>query len=557
MENDSQDFANLRKSLGIDLSSTADLLEITFSDAERLESGVSQPSVQQIQALKGFRASFPSRTSFLTDKRDFLSSKTAESAPNIVELSDRRRKAELGQFFTPAPIANFMAGLFSKPRGHVFLLDAGAGNGSLIKAFVETWKSPKGDFSGDCFCFECDRAVLPELHRNLEELADQFGFRSHVMEGDFIKLASSMIVEGGGQRFTHAILNPPYKKIGSSSEHRLNLREAGLETVNLYAGFVGLAVSLMQPGGEIVAIVPRSFCNGPYYQPFREHLLKRSALGQIHLFEHRDKAFSQDRVLQENVIIRLAIGERQGNVKISRSSDGSFDDYAFYEAPFQTVVKPNDNEMFIHIPLDENVDISTESVFTHSLKSIGVECSTGPVVDFRLKDDLFSLPGLGMVPLLYPGHFSSGQLIWPKSTSKKPNAIRVSDQSKRWLMPRGFYTVVRRFSSKEESRRIFAAVVQPDKLPEDLIGFENHLNVFHLNKGPIDEWLAWGLAAYLNSMDVDKMFRKFSGHTQVNATDLRKLPYPSKEQLIALGRSTREQSKSSAPFAAQFELTAQ
>jgi len=35
------------------------------------------------------------------------------------------------------------------------------------------------------------------------------------------------------KRFSHAILNPPYKKINSNSEHRLILRRMGIETVNL------------------------------------------------------------------------------------------------------------------------------------------------------------------------------------------------------------------------------------------------------------------------------------------------------------------------------------
>lgn len=34
---------------------------------------------------------------------------------------------------------------------------------------------------------------------------------------------------------------------------------------------------------------------------------------------------------------------------------------------------------------------------------------------------------------------------------------------------------------------------------------------------------------------VDENFRRFNGHTQVNATDLRLMKYPSLEALIALG----------------------
>src|SRR5439155_3433594 len=96
-----------------------------------------------------------------------------------------------------------------------------------------------------------------------------------IINRDFIQDAVYQIKLGTkGQGFTHAILNPPYKKINSDSIHRALLRTAGLETVNLYTAFLGLAIELMSEGGEIVAIIPRSFCNGLYYKPFREWLLK-------------------------------------------------------------------------------------------------------------------------------------------------------------------------------------------------------------------------------------------------------------------------------------------
>ena len=52
--------------------------------------------------------------------------------------------------------------------------------------------------------------------------------------------------------------------------------------------------------GQIVAIIPRSFCNGPYYRSFRDFILERAAIKQIHLFGSRNKAFMDDNVLQEN-----------------------------------------------------------------------------------------------------------------------------------------------------------------------------------------------------------------------------------------------------------------
>jgi hypothetical protein len=47
--------------------------------------------------------------------------------------------------------------------------------------------------------------------------------------------------------------------------------------------------------------------------------------------------------------------------------------------------------------------------------------------------------------------------------------------------------------------------------------------------------LARGLSTYLNSTVVDQYFRRFNGHTQVNATDLRALRYPSARALQSLG----------------------
>ena len=52
--------------------------------------------------------------------------------------------------------------------------------------------------------------------------------------------------------------------------------------------------------------------------------------------------------------------------------------------------------------------------------------------------------------------------------------------------------------------------------------------------------MAFGLFAFLNSTVVDQYFRRFSGHTQVNANDLRKLAYPDRETVKALGSELKQ-----------------
>lgn len=151
-------------------------------------------------------------------------------------------------------------------------------------------------------------------------------------------------------------------------------------------------------------------------------------------------------------------------------------------------------------------------------------------------------PVPGTVPLLYPLHLGIDQNCWPKDNSKKPNALVLNASTQKWLYPSGYYCVVKRFSSKEEKRRITASVVSPDLLGSaSVVGFENHLNVFHSNKAGIPKLLAYGLAAFLNASMVDQYFRRFNGHTQVNATDLRQMRYPSREFLTELGKWASQQ----------------
>jgi len=460
---------------------------------------------------------------------------------DVSRRTERKHKSALGQFMTPTGIARFMASLFPRNnRDNCRLLDAGAGIGSLSSAFLDRCGSDGFNFiQTEVDVFEVDEALHDHLAETLALHATRLPMSYRINAGDFIEHAvNSTGLWGTTRNYTHAILNPPYKKIGSHSRHRLLLRQAGIETVNLYSAFVALALAQLEDGGHLVAIVPRSFCNGPYYRPFREWLLARAAIHHMHLFASRNQAFRDDEVLQENVILLLERGGKQGVVTISTSTDDGFTDLVENVHPFERIVFPDDTERFIHVPESAEPDaIALSPAIRHSLADLGIEVSTGPVVDFRLRDFLRTMPEVGSVPLLYPNHFANGRTEWPKVGAKKPNAIVRNEETDKWLFPTGCYTVVRRFSAKEEVRRIVANVVDPADFPgHHSLGFENHLNVFHHAKHGLSEILARGLAVYLNASVVDDHFRRFNGHTQVNATDLRRMRYPSQEALHTLGQ---------------------
>jgi adenine-specific DNA-methyltransferase len=464
---------------------------------------------------------------------------------------DPDSRTQLGQFLTPAPVAQFMAALFSDPLPPaMYLLDAGAGIGSLTSAVIdEIGKRQQQPATIQTTLYEIDPVLVEYLYttvRHCQEACQALGiaFESEVVVKDFINDAASILAyslfqyDSTRQQYTHAILNPPYKKIKSRSKHRQLLRQAGIETSNLYTGFLALAIKLLTPDGELVAIVPRSFCNGPYFKPFRELLLGEMSLRQIHIFESRVEAFKEDDVLQENIILHAVKVKDDRPVLITASSGTDFDDLTCFEREQSQIVSPNDENLFIHIAtneLEQHV-LDRMAVFSHSLADLGVSVSTGPVVDFRVKQYLCPEPVAGAVPLIYPHHMTDGFVCWPGENGRKPQAIIPHAETTKWLLPNGIYTIVRRFSSKEERKRIVAAIYQPDDpAAAPLVGFENHLNVFHIDKKPLEAQLAQGLAVYLNASLVDAYFRQFNGHTQVNATDLKALPYPDLATLLRLG----------------------
>jgi adenine-specific DNA-methyltransferase len=465
---------------------------------------------------------------------------------------DPEKRGELGQYFTSEPISRFMASLFSKLSGDIRLLDPGCGPCSLTAAFAERALSEKPTAITST-CYDIEERIKPFATESLKLCESQLrhagiNFKPNLKVGDFIlESAENSGIFDQNTGYTHVIANPPYKKIATKSDHRKALRVAGIETVNLYSGFIYLAIQKLSPGGEIVAIIPRSFCNGPYYKAFREFLLNECSLKHIHIFDSRNSAFAEDEVLQENIIFHAQKGGRQGRVTItsSPSADFHFDmesgtvsasDMTTREVSFESIVKPEDADNFIHIAANERDQkvIDRLACFSSTLSDLGITVSTGPVVSFRLREYLRDEIEDDSVPLLYPQHLAGTKVEWPKQI-KQANAIKLAHKTLSWLYKNdGNYVLTRRFSSKEERRRIVATYYD-GSLPGELIGFENKTNVFHCKKSGIDSDLAKGLAVFLNCTLLDKYYRVFGGHTQVNATDLRSLHYPDFESLRRIG----------------------
>lgn len=444
----------------------------------------------------------------------------------------------LGQFFTPARAAMLIASLPNLPEeGHLRVLDPGAGSGVLSAALVSRVLDERPNLAVHVVAVERDKDLLPYLTDTLEACtaAGDGRVTCDAIDADFITASTGIDQDERLSDFDVVIQNPPYAKLAASSAARAAVRATGADAPNLYAAFLSLATAMLNRGGQLVAITPRSFCNGPYFGAFRSYLLDQIALNRVHVFESRSTVFADTGVLQENVIFSGTKGGTRDQVLLS-ASIGHEEEASHHNVPYFDVVHPDDPHRFIRIATNEEDTKIAERMLSlpDTLSSLGIKVSTGRVVDFRSRECLLTQAEDGAVPLIYPGNLREGLVVWPREI-RKPQWFRpATDKDAKMLLPEGWYCVVKRFSAKEERRRIVAAVWSPDQLPGK-VAFENHVNVFHVDGVGLDRDMALGLSIWLNSSLVDKFFRTFSGHTQVNATDLRTMRFPDRESLRQLG----------------------
>ena len=265
-----------------------------------------------------------------------------------------RERSSLGQFFTPSPVAQFIASLPALPNsGTVRILDPGAGIGSLSAAIIARIVTQRSDLAIELTAVEVDASLSTELKRTLDDcqhLADSSGCQliSRVIESDFLEWASDSVgtipLGKAAESFDIVVMNPPYRKVNTGTRERLALKRINVEASNLYVAFLALSCALLSTDGQIAAITPRSFANGPYFRSFRRYFLDRVVFDRIHLFESRSMVFSGDAVLQENVIFSVSGTldiARDAEVVIS-SSVGADEEMTFRKVPHAEVVDPKD-----------------------------------------------------------------------------------------------------------------------------------------------------------------------------------------------------------------------
>lgn len=444
----------------------------------------------------------------------------------FVESIPKKERKRYGQFFTSKKSASFMASLFTPDNNktELSILDAGAGTGLLTVALVKRLRE-KG-YSGHITvtCYETDEKVLATLTANMQQLAERCSIEFTIRTENYL-----LENEQQTQQYDYVIGNPPYLKIPKDAPEALAHPEVCHGAPNLYFIFWAKSIQQMKDGGELVYIIPRSWTSGAYFEKFRTFLFNNCVITNIHIFESRDKVFDGEAVLQETMIIKIQkTTERPQNVMMSASTTADFENLRNYEVPYSTIVAPN-NFVFLVTNEEESNALARINMLPETLATIDRKMHTGIIVDFRTREVLRSEPERDTYPLLYSHHIQNGRIQWPDGRKDE----YVKTDRKGYLQDNTDYLIVKRFTSKEEKRRLQCGIYLHSEHPQyRYISTQNKVNFIKCQE-PED---AYGLYVLLNSTLYDTYYRILNGSTQVNSTEINLMPVPSMENIKGMGR---------------------
>lgn len=472
-----------------------------------------------------------------------------EAVTTVLERKQR------GHFGSPPEIARFMAAMPANLSAReIRILDPGAGVGMLSAAFCERCTGENTPLSIEIELWENDPKAIPFLRRTMQHCQRVLSALGRsltytIREDDFIlaNTARTLFEHGPQARFDLAILNPPYFKLRKDSLQSRAMPHLVHGQPNIYTLFMAVAAELLRPSGQMVAITPRSYCDGPYFRRFRKWYFDRLVVRRIHAFDSRSEAFKADAVLQENVILHAEKGGNRADIVVSRSIGRDLTEVESSRVAYEHVIDDEAADTILRVPtnLVEHEVIEVMRSLPATFRELGFEVSTGPVVSFRAARFLRSERGDDTAPLLWMHNVRPFVTRFPPLSSK-PGHIEVSEPSSKLLVPARSYVLLKRFTAKEEKRRLVAGILTRDDIYAEWVGLENHLNYVYRRTADLGELEVYGLAALFNSALADRYFRAISGNTQVNATELRRMPLPDEATIRRIGAAVRDLGPSSA-----------
>lgn len=466
-----------------------------------------------------------------------------KATTEYIDHMPKSQRKKYGQFFTSKETARFMAGLFEIPNQcqKLSILDPGAGSGILSIALLERLQEVPSIRELQLVCYENDPNVVDLLRTNLEMVCSQSDKKISykiLFDNYILSQATDYNFMLGAnlepEKFDFVIGNPPYMKVAKDAPEALAMPDVCYGAPNLYFLFASMSLFNLKENGELVYIIPRSWTSGAYFKRFRQKFLSEGILEHIHLFVSRDKVFEKESVLQETIIIKVKkTRSKPKTVTITTTqSNSDFSERTIFQAPYATVINGPDCYVYLVTNSTEVNTLNILNKWKNTLPSIGLKMKTGLTVDFRNKEALRDEAEEQAVPLFYSQHIQNGKVVFPVG---KEHEYLVTEQ-RGLLQPNKNYLFIKRFTAKEEHRRLQCGVYLAKKYPEySKISTQNKIN-FIDGIRDLSECVVYGLYVLFNSTLYDCYYRILNGSTQVNSTEVNSMPVPSMDVIEAMGK---------------------
>lgn len=471
-----------------------------------------------------------------------LLDRIVESTTEYIDTMPKSLRKKYGQFFTSKETAVFMASLFdiSDNSKDISILDPGAGSGILSVALLERINDLSIE-TVKLVCYENDDNIISILKSNLKYAKNNVSFQliyeirneNYILSNE-IDYKCMLGADPNPYKFDIIIGNPPYKKIPKDAVEAQAMPDICYGAPNLYFLFTEMALFNLKNDSEMVFIIPRSWTSGAYFNAFRQKLFSESVIEHIHLFISRDKVFENESVLQETMIVKL----RKTNPKpeyitiTTTNSNKDFSEITSFEAPYDIVVCGKEKYVYLVTNSEEVETLRQLNQWNDTLLTLGFKMKTGLTVDFRNREALRDVAEETAVPLFYSQHIQSGKVIFPIG---KEHEYLVTAQSG-LLQKNANYLFVKRFTSKEEHRRLQCGVYLSRKYPDyKQISTQNKINFIDGLKG-LSECVVYGLYVLFNSTMYDRYYRILNGSTQVNSTEVNSMPVPPMSIIETMGK---------------------
>lgn len=467
-----------------------------------------------------------------------------EKTSLYIENMPKKERKKYGQFFTSMETARYMASMFVIPENQeaISVLDAGAGSGILSCAMIERLDEIEEIKEIELTCYETDENVLPLLKENLSIMKMQSckHININIITDNYITsqyLDFNHMLGGNWNppKYDLVIGNPPYMKIPKDAPEAVAMPDVCYGAPNMYFIFAAMGLFNLKDESEMVYIIPRSWTSGAYFKRFREYFLSEGKLLHIHLFGSRNKVFDKEDVLQETIIVKVKKTSVKPNV-VTITSTNSNKDFANCKSlivPYDLVV--SGDELYVYLVTNEEEVKALDKLqkWNKTLPELGLRMKTGLTVDFRNRDVLRNEEEEGAIPLFYSQHIKQGEVQFP---IQKENEYIVTEQ-KGLIQENRNYLFVKRFTAKEEPRRLQCGVYLAKRFPQyQKISTQNKINFIDGLLTEMSECLVYGLYVLFNSTIYDEYYRILNGSTQVNSTEINAMPVPELDIIQEMGR---------------------